>query len=86
MLVSNLLIVTGATSTIEKARSPKFFGTETVVMHFSAEEKELTSDSRLKASGSLRMCRCNFATKDQGAVESFQSSFLYCIADKCTII
>ena len=85
MLVSNFLIVSGAPSTIVKARSPKIFGPETVDMQFSAEEKELTSDSRLKGSGSLRMCRCNFATKDQGPVESFKSSFLRRPVD-CTII
>ena len=59
---------------------------ETVDMHFSAEEKELTSDSRFKGSGGLRMRKCNFAAKDQHPVESFKSSFLHRIADKCAII
>ena len=86
MLVSNFLIVSGAPSIIVKARPPKNFGPETVDMQFIAEEKELTSDSRFKGSGSLRMCRCNFATKDQGPVESFKSSLHHRIADNiwCT--
>ena len=49
-------------------------------MRFSAEEKELTSDSRFKGSGSLRMRKCNFAAK------SFKNSFLHRIADKCAVI
>ena len=54
-------------------------------MRFSAEEKELTSDSRFKSSGSLRMRKYNFATKGQGLVKSFKSSFLHRIANKCAI-
>ena len=72
--------------TVVKAWPPEFFGTETVDMRFSAEEKELTSDSRFKGSGGLRMRKCNFAAKDQHPVESFKSSFLHRIADKCAII
>ena len=60
MLASNPLIVSGAPSAVVDARPPKFFGTETVSMCFSAEEKELVSDSRFKGSGSLRTHRCNF--------------------------
>ena len=55
-------------------------------MRFSAEEKELTSDSRFKSSGSLRMRKCNFADKDQCPVENFKNSFLHRIADECAII
>ena len=55
-------------------------------MCFSAEEKELTSDSRFKGSGSLRMREYNFAAKDQGPVESFKSSFLHRSAGNCTIL
>ena len=81
-LASNLLIVSGAPSTAVRGRSPKFIGTEIVDKHFSEEEKELTSESRFKGSGSLRMRRCNFAAKDQGPVESFKCSFLHRIASK----
>ena len=59
---------------------------ETVNMCFSAEEKELTSDSRFKGSGSLRMRRCKFAAKDQDSAESFKSSFLHYVAESCAII
>ena len=80
MLASVLLIVSGAPSTIVKARPPKIFGPETVDMQFSAGEKELTSDSRLKGSGSLRMHRCNFVARDQDTVKSFKSILLHRIA------
>ena len=86
MLASNPLIVSGAPSAVVDARPPKFFGTETVSMCFSAEEKERASDSGFKGSGSLRMRKCNVAARDQGPVESFKSSFLSRIADKCVII
>ena len=79
-LASNLLIVSGAISTAGRARSPKFMGTEIGDKHFSEEEKELTSESRFKGSGSLRMRKYSFATKGQGLVKSFKSSFLHCIA------
>ena len=55
-------------------------------MCFSAEEKELTSDSRFKGSGSLRMHRCKFAAKEQDSAESFKSSFLHYVAVSCAII
>ena len=71
---------------VVKARPPEIFGTETVDMHFSAEEKELTLDSRLKGSSSLRMRKCNFAAKDQDSAESFKSSFLHHVAESCAII
>ena len=45
-------------------------------MRFSAEEKELTSDSRFKSSSGLRMRKCNFVAEDQGPAESFKNSFL----------
>ena len=54
-------------------------------MRFSAEEKELRSDSRFKGSG-LRMRRCKFAAKDQDSAESFKSSFLHYVAVSCAII
>ena len=66
-----------------KAHPPKTFGMETVNMCFSAEEKELTSDSSLKGSGSLR---CNFAAKDQESAESFKSSFLHHDDENCVIV
>ena len=83
MLESNVLIVSGAPLTVVKVRPPKMFGTETVNMSFSAEEKELTLDSRFKGSGSLRMRKCNFAAKDQRPVESFKSSFLHRSRQAC---
>ena len=86
MLESNVLTVSGAPLTFVKVRPPKMFGMETVNMCFSAEEKELTSDSRFKGSGSLRMRKCNFAAKDQGPVESFKSSFLHRSADNRAIL
>ena len=55
-------------------------------MRFRAEEKELTSDSWFKDSGGLSMRKCNFAAKGQGAAESFKSSFLSRISDKCAIL
>ena len=54
-------------------------------MCFSAEEKELTSDSRFKGSSSSRMRRCNFAAKGQDSAESFKSSFLHHVAESCAI-
>ena len=66
-----------------KAHPPKTCGMETVNMCFSAEEKELKSDSSLKGSGSLR---CNFAAKDQDSAESFKSRFLHHVAESCTIV
>ena len=86
MLESNVLIVSGAPLTVVKAWPPEFFRTETADMRFRTEEKELTSDSRFKDSGGLRMRKCNFAAKGQGAVESFKSSFLSRISDKCAIL
>ena len=83
MLESNVLIVSGAPLTVVKVRPPEIFGTETVEMCFSAEEKELTSDSRFKGSDSLRMRKCNFAAKDQRPVESFKSSFLHRSRQPC---
>ena len=59
------------------------FGTEIVVMRFSAEVKETESDSEFKGSGSLRVRGCNFAARDQGLVKS---SLLYRIADNCAMI
>ena len=41
-------------------------------MRFSTEEKDPESDSKSRACDSLRMCRCNFAARDQGPVESFK--------------
>ena len=86
MLESDVLIVSGAPLAVVKVRPPIIFGMETVDMCFSEEEKELTSDSRFKGSGNSRMHKCNFAARDQGPVESFKSSFLNRIADKCVII
>ena len=86
MLESNVLMISGAPLTVVKVRPPKIFGMETVDMCFSAEEKELTSDSRVKGSGSLRMRRCNFAAKYQGPMENFESNFLHRIANKCAVI
>ena len=86
MLASNLLIVSGAPLVVVKARPPEIFGTETVNMCFSAEEKVQTPDCRFKGSGGLRMRKCNFAAKDQCPVESFKNSFLHRIANKCAII
>ena len=71
--------------TVVKAHPPKTFSTETVSMRFSAEEKELRSDSSFKGSG-LRMRRCNFAAKDQESAESFKSSFLHHDDENCVII
>ena len=84
--MSVLLVVSRAPLTVVKARQPEIFITETVDMRFSAEEKERASDSGFQGSGSLRMRKCNFAARDQGPVESFKSSFLSRIADKCVII
>ena len=59
---------------------------ETGNMCFSAEEKKLTSDSRFKGGGSLRMRRCKFAAKDQDSAESFKSRFLHHTDESCAII
>ena len=48
MLESNVLIVSGAPLTVVKVRPPEIFGTETVEMCFSAEEKELAADSQVR--------------------------------------
>ena len=86
MLVSVLLIVSGAPLTTTKVRSLEIFNTETIDMCFSAEEKEPASESKSGHGGSLRMRRCNLAVREQGPVESFESSLQHQVADNCASI